>query len=250
MDNAPFHKCKFNYCLLIVLSVILCGSQLVLAANSESSAYFSVQVSSFRKLTNAKEDISRFRGMGYEGFHKKVELQGKGKWYRVYLGHFEDRESARIFSKELMEVGIIKYAMVHEFNYIDEIGIYDISRIMRESVAGKKASSSYRKYLLEKQALFKSYQEKVLENEKGEEPLSDEERNDLLRIKKVFEDDLKKKNNDIREQILNDIKMIVKSFCEEENFRILLEDNAVIAVDKGVDLTDRIIEYYDNEMGL
>jgi Skp family chaperone for outer membrane proteins len=247
MDNAPLHKNRINYCLLIILSVIFCESQLVLATNGESSTYFSLQVSSFRKLTNAKKDISRFRGMGYEGFHKKVDLREKGEWYRVYIGRFKDRESARLFSKELMETGIIKYAMVHEFNYIDEIGVFDISRIMRESIAGKKASSKYRKYLMEKQALFKSYREEVLE--KGKESLSEDERNDLLRIKKEFEDDLKKKNNDIREQILNDIKMIIKSFCEEKNFRILLEDNAVIVVDKGVDVTDRIIEYYDNEMG-
>ncbi len=58
------------------------------------SSFFTIQV----KATQSKDDADRFvaklEGSGYHPFVAEVDLAGKGHWYRVRVGKFENRPKA------------------------------------------------------------------------------------------------------------------------------------------------------------
>ncbi len=57
---------------------------------------YAVQVSSFRKKEQAHALKTKLMKKGYSAFVKRIELPGnKGIWYRVYMGRYIDRSSAK-----------------------------------------------------------------------------------------------------------------------------------------------------------
>ena len=55
---------------------------------------------SFRKLVQAKNAVTVYRGKGLSAFWSEVNLDGDEKWFRVYTGLFETRDQAKKFRKE------------------------------------------------------------------------------------------------------------------------------------------------------
>ncbi len=41
--------------------------------------------------------------MGYDAFQEYERVEGKGKWYRVYVGTFHNEQEARKIASELKE---------------------------------------------------------------------------------------------------------------------------------------------------
>jgi len=76
--------------------------------------YYTVHVSSHKTHSNAEKSISQLRAKGYDAFYKRVNILGKGVWYRVYIGRWEDREKALSFGKRLKSAGIIDYLTTHK----------------------------------------------------------------------------------------------------------------------------------------
>ncbi len=76
---------------------------------------FSLQVGAFRDLKKADKLIFTYKEKGLSAYRTEVEL-ADGIWYRVFVGYFEDRESAERFKKErdLQEAGVkyTKYAIL------------------------------------------------------------------------------------------------------------------------------------------
>jgi len=77
------------------------------------SCPFSLQLGAFRDLKEAEKLISSCKEKGMSAYWSEVEL-ANGVWYRVFVGYFEDRESAESFKQEhgLQEAGVkhTKYA--------------------------------------------------------------------------------------------------------------------------------------------
>ena len=62
---------------------------------------FLVQVSSFRKLTQARKLESDLRKKGYSSFVMSVQVSpSKGLWYRVFLGDYATESNARAAAKK------------------------------------------------------------------------------------------------------------------------------------------------------
>ncbi|MGD9075919.1 MAG: polysaccharide biosynthesis tyrosine autokinase, partial [Desulfobacteraceae bacterium] len=57
---------------------------------------YSLYLGSFQTLKRAKKAVSLYMGKGFSAYWVKV-LLSKGTWYRVYIGYFEDSETAERF---------------------------------------------------------------------------------------------------------------------------------------------------------
>jgi capsular exopolysaccharide synthesis family protein len=71
------------------------------ASPSRIQSYpYSLQVGAFRSLDRTEKAISMYGRKGLSAYRIKVDLNEKGVWYRVFMGHFEDREQAERFKQE------------------------------------------------------------------------------------------------------------------------------------------------------
>lgn len=260
----PFRHISFLKVLRYSIPLaVLILSLSVVPAPCSSRSYFSVQVASLKRLPNAEKEVRRLEKKGYDVFYKKVNIPGKGVWYRIYAGKIETREKAQAFAKELKAAGITDYTMLHQFDEIVTIGVIDMPKILRQSKAGKAAQAAYLEILNAKRALFESRQKGVLKMEEKllneEETLSQSmreeiskkvsaERKDLIRLKNSLERELKEKEKELKEALIVEIRMILKDFAEKENHLILLEKHAVVVIDAEMDITDEIIQFYDSRV--
>ncbi len=71
-----------------------------------------IQVSAFRERQEAEYEVERLKNHGVDGVIKYETVQGKGKWYRVYVGHFDNENQARTYAQKLKEQDIITWAWV------------------------------------------------------------------------------------------------------------------------------------------
>jgi len=140
------------------------------------------------------------------------------------------------------------------------IGIVDIQRILRESRAAKEARALFLKDLEARRRLYRAEEEKVrlMSREIKEQTprLSPEEKKDKLeqmekeikelrRLKMDLEEELKKRNAELTQKLLKEIKKVVEAFTLKEGYTLILEKRRVVAADQAIDITDQIIRLYD-----
>ncbi len=65
----------------------------------EKSENFWVQVASFKKLDRAQGLEERLKLNGFFPFIREIDIKGKGKWHRVYLGQYPSREIASRYAE-------------------------------------------------------------------------------------------------------------------------------------------------------
>jgi cell division septation protein DedD len=53
-----------------------------------------LQVASLQDAKTADEMVARLRKEGYSAHRTSVTIPGKGRWYRIQVGRFSDREQA------------------------------------------------------------------------------------------------------------------------------------------------------------
>ena len=140
-----------------------------------------------------------------------------------------------------------------------KIGVVDIQRVIVESKAGEEARALFVKEVESKKTIVSAKEEtlKALENElkttsitpkqraEKEERLSREAK-DLKRLKDDLEEELRRKDNEIRQRLLRDIVDIVKKTAEEGKYTLIIEkrQGAVYAHDS-IDITSKVIEKYN-----
>lgn len=81
-------------------------------AASDSKPKFTVQVGSHRNESSSNEQVSRLRSAGFDARAVVVELPGRGKWYRVQAGSFEDRAEASKDAALMRAKGVASAVMV------------------------------------------------------------------------------------------------------------------------------------------
>jgi cell division septation protein DedD len=62
---------------------------------------YSIYLSSLKTLDQARRAISVYAGKGIQAYWVKVHFKEKGEWYRIYAGHFRDRQEAEAFAQAL-----------------------------------------------------------------------------------------------------------------------------------------------------
>jgi polysaccharide biosynthesis transport protein len=60
---------------------------------------YSIYLSSLKTLDQAKRAISVYANKGIEAYWVRVQFKEKGEWYRIYAGHFKDRQEAEDFAQ-------------------------------------------------------------------------------------------------------------------------------------------------------
>jgi len=145
-----------------------------------------------------------------------------------------------------------------------KIGYVDLQRALNDSEAGKKAKDEFKvqvdklqgglkkqkddidnlKEQLEKKALVMKEEERGNLEEDYRKKLRDFERN-----YKDSQTDLQKKDNELTGGIIKDLQDIIREYGERENYTLILEatSSAVLYGAKGADLTDLIIQQYNDQ---
>lgn len=144
----------------------------------------------------------------------------------------------------------------------DKIGYLDFQRIINDSKRGKDA-----KELLQKEGEYKS--RKLHENEdslkkkfqeldaqravlsaeafqkRQEELLADREKfSDMVQS---FQLDIRKREQELTQDILDDVQKLVKELAEKEGFSLVLEktESGIMYAPAKYDLTERVLQVYD-----
>jgi hypothetical protein len=72
----------------------------------------SIQVSSFRERREAENEVLRLKAHGTDAMFRYEKVEGKGMWYRVYVGRFEGSRQARAYAQNLKDRGVITWSWV------------------------------------------------------------------------------------------------------------------------------------------
>jgi cell division protein FtsN len=78
-----------------------------------------LQVAAYKTWPEAESQRESLSGSGYKIDIVKVDLAGKGTWYRVVLGRFASEGEARKASEALRARGLVKEVMVRHSGRTD-----------------------------------------------------------------------------------------------------------------------------------
>jgi outer membrane protein len=174
-------------------------------------------------------------------------MKGKNRWFVVAL----------VFVFALMFcMSVVSLAAEPAL----KIGIVDINKIMKDSKAAKNAQAIFKKDLDAKKATLKSKSDKVaaldkeLKNLEQKSSAWNEKRDKLakeFKEMKVMENqmnqELRNKDLDLTKKIVADVQQIMNKLVKSENYSIILDKKAVMAVKEGFDITDKVIKIYDSQ---
>lgn len=90
-------------------------AQTVTKTEEDTNKSFFLHVASFKEEENAEQSVQFLTDNGLKAFHVAEEISGN-RWFRVYIGNFDDEASARKAGSELLEKGIISYFKPIEIN--------------------------------------------------------------------------------------------------------------------------------------
>ena len=143
-----------------------------------------------------------------------------------------------------------------------EVYFVDYSKVMNESIAGKKAQNSLKNLLNNSNKKFNESANKLKEEENKiisqRNALSKEDYNkkvDALR-KKVFElnknrdksiKDLAKKRKKAGDEMLKNLNPILGKYMEENNIAVVIDKKNVLMGNKKFEITSQIIEILNKE---
>ena len=143
-----------------------------------------------------------------------------------------------------------------------KLGVIDMARIMRTSKAAKNAQAIFMKDLEAKRGILaaKENSARLLDEElknpdakltPGEKANKSDtlakEVKELNRLKSDQEEDLKKKDAELTQKLIGELRVVVNTFSKKENYTLILEKSAIVASDDAIDITDKIIQLYDGQ---
>ncbi|MBT8339008.1 MAG: hypothetical protein HKP58_19480, partial [Desulfatitalea sp.] len=105
----PGHRVTF-LSLTILLASFLVGWPNHATAADQSTA--TIQVSAFKVQSEAEQEAERLKKHGVDALVRHEAVEGKGMWYRVYAGRFDNERQARETAQRLKADGIINWFWV------------------------------------------------------------------------------------------------------------------------------------------
>lgn len=69
--------------------------------DTSTAGYFAVQVAAVQDVKGADKLVTELRHKGYQAYQIRSEVAGKGVWYRIRVGGFEDRGAAEKVLRQL-----------------------------------------------------------------------------------------------------------------------------------------------------
>lgn len=78
------------------------------APTTPNNGNLTIQVASFNDQAQANDRVAWLRSKGAEARAVKVDIAGKGTWYRVQIGGFKSREEANSYASQLKSKGVLQ----------------------------------------------------------------------------------------------------------------------------------------------
>jgi hypothetical protein len=78
--------------------------------SNKSSSIYSVHIASFKPLKLARSVFERLIKGGFQPYILPFDHPQKGKMFRVAVGAFKDKESAKYYGEKLIDMGVVEYA--------------------------------------------------------------------------------------------------------------------------------------------
>ncbi len=145
-----------------------------------------------------------------------------------------------------------------------KVGVVDLYRVLNESEEGKKAVNELQSMFDSRQKTLEEKQKKIQnlrdEYEKKKAVLSEEARKskedeierlgrELQRTAADYQVELQKKQNEITQSMLKEIRQIINDFAKKEGYSLILEkvEQIVIYSTPEVDITDKIIALFNQK---
>jgi len=92
----------------------------IIGTKPQTSYPYSIHDGSYRTVPPTREAVEAYRQMGLEAYWARVDLGEKGTWYRVFIGYFNNRESA----ERIIKAKKLKDVSPQETKYENLIGVY------------------------------------------------------------------------------------------------------------------------------
>lgn len=168
--------------------------------------------------------------------------------------------------KFLYFAGFILFLFVFT-NYAEaelKIGVVDLFKVLNESEEGKKAVNELQSMVESRQKTLDEKQKKIQtlkeEYEKKKTVLSEEARKskedeierlsrELQRTAADYQVELQKKQNEITQSMLKEIRQIINDFAKQEGYHIIFEkaEQILIYTTADVDITEKIISLFNQK---
>ncbi len=110
--SVSVRKCATVRGFLLLLAILFMGSDNGYCAER---IYYSIHLASFKNLQNANAHVNSLKEKGKMFFWKEADVPGKGRFFRVYIGKYEDKAEALEFWKKLDKEGAVSYRGIHQF---------------------------------------------------------------------------------------------------------------------------------------
>jgi outer membrane protein len=139
-----------------------------------------------------------------------------------------------------------------------KIGIIDTQKVLREAKAAKSANNTLQKDLDAKRATLvaKGKEVQSLDEEVKKATGTDrgEKADKLAQLVKEYKrldsdlgEELKKKQLELTQKLIIEIRQVVKTISDKENYSLILEKGSVVQNDDSLDITDKVIRLYDSQ---
>jgi outer membrane protein len=137
-----------------------------------------------------------------------------------------------------------------------KVGIIDTQKVLREAKAAKSANEVLQKDLDAKRATLAAKGKEVqrLQDEANKATGADkkDKMDKLQDVAKEYKrldtdlgEDLKKKQVELSQKLITEIRQVVKTVADRESYTLVLEKGAVVLSDDSFDITDKVIKQYD-----
>jgi outer membrane protein len=141
-----------------------------------------------------------------------------------------------------------------------KFGSIDIQKVLNESEAGKKAKIDLESLIKSKQTVIdekgKTIEKLKNDIEKQASVLSAEARKtkedelekyirEYQRLVQDSQAEVKKKESELTDTILKEIRELIEKTGEEEGYSLIIERGMILYSSKGIDLSDAILKKYD-----
>jgi len=143
-----------------------------------------------------------------------------------------------------------------------KVGIFDMQRIIRESVAGKKARETFQKELVERQKLLtkkdeevRKFQQELMDNKdldaaelKAKQRELAKENKELARLRSDLQEEMKGMDEELTIELLQDVVNVVRDIGDKDNFSIIFQKTAnMVYIDNAIDVTSEVLKKFNAE---
>ena len=142
--------------------------------------------------------------------------------------------------------------------------IVNLQKIIVESKKGQKAKKEYDQELVKRKNALQKLQDEVqslqqeLESQGTllSEDMAEQKREEVRRkIKDAqrraadYDEEIKRLDKRLTDNILDDVRAVVKDYAQKNNLQIVLEGTSVMTlyVDEGLDITKKVMDLYDSK---